>query len=315
MKVSQRKLHIGAAYYPEHWPEDLWPEDIHLMKDAGFTVVRMGEFAWSSFEPAEGDYHFDWLERAIELLAESGINSVLGTPSAAPPAWLTQKHPDVFAVKQDGTKREHGKRCHYCANSSEYHHHVHRIVQAMGERFGDNPHIIGWQLDNEYGTVCYCGTCRNMFQAYLQDLFGDLETLNDRWTTRYWSQSYTAWEQIPIPTTGHNPGLRLAFQQFVTHSYRTFQRIQIDTLRPLIPESVWITHNFMKWHPTFDHYHLSADLDIASWDWYVGTGHNDYTESGAAHDLIRGFKRRNFWLMETQPGSVNWSTVNNQPAF
>ncbi len=312
MKYTADKIHLGAAYYPEHWPEELWSEDARYMQEAGFTVARMGEFAWSTFEPAESEFHFDWLERAISLLAEHGIASVLGTPTAAPPAWLTQKYPETLAVNEDGSKREHGKRCHYCFNSPEYHDHVRRIVRALGERFGGNPHVIGWQLDNEYSTVCYCDTCKAAFQSYLQEKFKTLETLNDHWTTSYWSQTYSSWDQIPIPKAGHNPGLRLAFQQFVTHSYRGFQRIQLDTLRPFLPEEVWVTHNFMKWYPTYDHYQLSADLDLVSWDWYVGTGHNDYTESGAAHDLVRGFKRRNFWLMETQPGSVNWSTINNQ---
>ncbi len=312
MKFSPKKLHIGAAYYPEHWPEERWTEDIRLMKEAGFTVARLGEFAWSTFEPAEGDFHFDWLERAIELLAENGLDTVMGTPTAAPPAWLTQKYPDTLAVNEDGTQREHGRRCHYCVNSPNYHAHTRRIVKAMAEHFGPNPNIIGWQFDNEYGTVCYCETCRAQFQAYLAEKFESLETLNQHWSTAYWSQSYFSWDQIPIPKSGHNPGLMLAFQQFVTHSYRKFQKIQIDALRPHLPEDVWVTHNFMKWFPTYDHYELSNDLDLASWDWYVGSGHNDYTESGAAHDLVRGFKRRNFWLMETQPGNVNWSPISNQ---
>jgi beta-galactosidase len=306
------KLHFGAAYYPEHWPRERWSEDIRMMVEAGFTVARLGEFAWSTFEPEEGDFHFDWLEDAIELLAENNIQSVLGTPTAAPPAWLTYKYPNTLAVNEDGSKREHGSRCHYCVNSSEYHQHTRRIVKAMAERFGPNPHIIGWQFDNEYGTVCYCKTCQEAFQEYLQGKFVTLDCLNEHWTARYWSQTYSAWEQIPIPKSGHNPGLLLAFQQFVTHAYRKFQKIQIDELRPHLQDRVWVTHNFMNWFPSYDHYELSADLDIASWDWYVGTGHNNYTKSGAAHDLVRGFKRRNFWLMETQPANVNWSTINNQ---
>jgi len=306
------RLHLGAAYYPEHWSEERWLEDVHLMVEAGFTVVRMGEFAWSTFEPVEGVFHFDWLDRAIDLLTGHNIQTVLGTPTAAPPAWLTQRYPDTLAVNEDGTRREHGKRCHYCVNAPEYHRHTRRIVRAMGEHFGGNPHVIGWQLDNEYNTVCYCDTCRAAFQAYLVSVFEDLEDLNEHWTTSYWSQTYTAWDQIPIPKSGHNPGLLLAFQQFVTHSYRQFQAIQLEELRPHLPENVWVTHNFMKWYPSYDHYEMSVDLDLASWDWYVGSGHNEYTESGAAHDLVRGFKRRNFWVMETQPASVNWAAVNNQ---
>ena len=311
MNFSPNKLHMGAAYYPEHWPEDRWPADVHLMREAGLTVARMGEFAWSTFEPAEDEFQFDWLDRAIEMLAENGIDSVLGTPTAAPPAWLTHKYPNTLAVDENGHRREHGRRVHYCVNSPEYHERTRLVVTKMAEHFGENPNVIGWQIDNEFGTICYCGTCRKAFHQYLMEKFESLESLNEHWTTGYWSQSYSAWDQIPIPKSGHNPGLMLAFQQFATHSYKKFQKLQVDILRTRIPDQVWITHNFMGWFPNFDHYELNADLDIASWDWYVPTGHPDYTMTGATHDLTRGFKRRNYWLMETQPGNVNWTSVNN----
>lgn len=311
MKFSPEKLHLGAAYYPEHWAEDRWPEDVRLMKEAGLTVARMGEFAWSTFEPAQDEFNLDWLARAIELLAKNSILSVLGTPTAAPPAWLTQKYPNTLAVDENGRRLVHGRRVHYCVNSPEYHARTRSIVSKMGEHFGDIPEVIGWQIDNEFGTICYCDTCRTTFQEYLAEKFETLDSLNEHWTTAYWSQTYTDWSQIPIPKSGHNPGLMLAFQQFVTHSYKKFQKLQVDILREHIPEHVWITHNFMGWFPNFDHYELNVDLDITSWDWYVPTGHPDYTKSGATHDLTRGFKRRNFWLIETQPGNVNWTTVNN----
>lgn len=311
MKQSSQKLHLGAAYYPEHWPEDRWLEDIYLMKDAGFTVVRMGEFAWSSFEPSEGEFHFGWLDRVINLLTANGIASVIGTPTAAPPAWLTQKYPNVLAVGENGKRYEHGQRCHSCVNSIEYYERTRSIVSKMAEHFGASPNIIGWQLDNEFNTVCYCDTCRAAFQQYLADRFETLDSLNEKWTTQYWSQSYVSWDQFPIPKPGHNPGLMLAFQQFVTHSYTKYQKLQADILRAYIQEDVWVTHNFMEWFPTYDHYQMSADLDMASWDWYVPTGQPDYTLTGAAHDLVRGYKRKNFWVMETQPGNVNWTSINN----
>ena len=308
---SSSRLHLGAAYYPEHWQEDRWPEDIRLMREAGITVVRMAEFAWSTLEPAEGDFRFDWLDRAISALSAAGISSVLGTPTAAPPAWLVQKYPDLIAVDESGRRVQFGKRCHYCVNSPEFHRVTRRIVEAMAKHFGENPHIIGWQLDNEYNRVCYCDRCRYLFQQYLADKFGSLEALNDHWTTRYWSQTYSAWEQIPIPIGYHNPGLMLEFKRFVTESYLKFQQLQLDALRPHLRPGVWVTHNFMGWFDGFDYNLLAKELDLASWDWYVGTGHHDYLASGAAHDLTRGFKRWNFWLIETQPGSVNWSSVNN----
>jgi beta-galactosidase len=304
------RLHLGAAYYPEHWPEERWPEDVRLMQEAGFTVARMGEFAWSTFEPTEGEFQFDWLDRAIDLLAEAGIVSVLGTPTAAPPAWLTHAHPDTLAVDEYGRRAQHGNRCHYCVNSTEYHEATRRIVGALAAHFGPNPNVIGWQIDNEFNRICYCDHCRARFQAYLAERFGSLNALNERWTTAYWSQTYSAWEQIPIPIGNHNPGLMLAFRQFVTESYRQFQKLQIDILRPHLQPGVWITHNFMRWFGGLDHYEMAEDLDLASWDWYVNIGHHDYLSSGAAHDLVRGYKQRNFWLMETQPGRTNWKSIN-----
>ncbi len=309
--VTNSHLHLGAAYYPEHWPEERWHEDIQLMRAAGLTVVRIAEFAWSTLEAAEDSFNFEWLERAVERLAAEGISTVLGTPTAAPPAWLVEKYPDLLAMDKSGSRVQFGNRCHYCVNSPEFHHAAQRLVKAMAERFGGNPHVIGWQLDNEYNRVCYCERCQNLFHDFLRTKYSSLDVLNERWSTRYWSQTYSAWEQIPLPIGSHNPGLMLEFKHFITESYRKFQQMQLEILRPCLKPGDWITHNFMGWYDGFDHYTLARDLDMASWDWYVGTGHHDYLQSGATHDLTRGFKRSNFWLIETQPGNVNWSSLNN----
>lgn len=305
------RLHLGAAYYPEHWPETRWGEDIQLMKEAGFTVVRMGEFAWSTLEISEGEFQLDWLERAIARLADFDILTVLGTPTAAPPAWLVQQYPDLLAVDEHGQRVQFGNRCHYCVNSPDFHTATQRIVEAMAKQYGANPYVIGWQLDNEYNRVCYCPRCQALFQNYLQEKFGTLDALNEAWSTRYWSQTYSDWTQIPIPIGPHNPGLMLEFKRFTTASYKKFQRLQLETLWPHLPYKVWVTHNFMGWYDGYDHYEMAEDLDLATWDWYVGSGHHDHLTSGASHDLTRGFKRQNFWVMETQPGSVNWHAINN----
>jgi beta-galactosidase len=305
------RLHIGAAYYPEHWPEERWAEDIRLMREAGFTVVHLAEFAWSSMEPAEGQFHFGWLEHAIEKLSKAGISTVLGTPTAAPPAWLTQTYPQTLAIDESGRRVQHGNRCHYCVSSPIYHNAARSIAGAMAERFGKHPNVIGWQIDNEFSRVCYCDICQAEFRRFLQSRYGDLETLNRRWSTAYWSQTYFNWEQIPIPRGGHNPGLMLEHKRFITESYIRFQKTQIDAMRPHLAPGTWITHNFMGWFDGFDHYDLSQHLDIATWDWYVGTARNDYAISGAMHAIVRGYKNRNFWVMETQPNQVNWASVNN----
>ncbi len=304
-------MNLGCAWYPEHWEEARWAEDLRLMQEAGMNVVRIAEFAWSRMEPAEGRFDFDWLERAIALAAAHGLVSVVGTPTAAPPAWLTQAYPDTLALREDGRLAQHGNRCHYSPANARYREFCRRIAEKMAERFGKNPHVIGWQIDNEYNSVSYDDDTRRQFHAWLKGRYADLDTLNRRWTTAYWSQEYTDWAQIPLPIGGHNPSLMLEFRRFITHVYRAFQREQIDAIRRHAAPRQWITHNFMGWYDLYDHYELTADLDLASWDNYVGTGHLDYLNNGARHDLTRGFKRRNFWLMETQPGSVNWSPLNN----
>lgn len=308
---SRKVLHIGAAYYPEHWKSEQWLNDIRLMQELGISVVRMGEFAWSSLEPSAGNFQFEWLDQAISLLALHNIRTVLGTPTAAPPAWLVSEHPEILATNEEGKKVQFGNRCHYCVNSSAFHEATARLVKAMAEHFGSNPNVIGWQIDNEFNRICYCEHCHSLFQEYLKERYKTLDELNRRWTTAYWSQTYSDWKQIPIPIGPHNPGLMLEWKRFVTQSYRKFQKLQIDLLKPHLNEQVWVTHNFMGWFDGLDHYEMAGDLDMVSWDWYIGMGHNEPVFSSATHDLTRGFKKKNFWVMETQPNTVNWAKINN----
>lgn len=304
-------MYFGAAWYPEHWPEARWAEDVRLMREAGMTVCRIAEFAWSTMEPNEGVYEFGWLERAVALLHENGMAVVLGTPTAAPPAWLTHHHPDTLAIETNGRPAQHGNRCHYNPGSVTYQRYVRRVVEQMAKRFGQDSRVIGWQIDNEYNRIDYSDDSRRKFQSFLKEQYGSIDSLNAHWATAYWSQTYADWNEIPLPIGGHNPGLMLAFRHFVTRVWVDYQKLQIEALRRYARPEQWITHNFMGWFDGFDHYRVCQDLDLATWDWYVGTGHHDYTRTGAVHDLTRGFKRKNFWVMETQPGCVNWSSNNN----
>jgi beta-galactosidase len=301
---------LGTAWYPEHWPESMWASDLELMRVAKINLVRVAEFAWSRLEPHEGQFELDWLERAVNLAAQQGMSIVLGTPTAAPSAWLTQRYPETLALREDGKSATHGMRCHYSATSPVYLDFCRRIAGVMAQRFGTHPHVIGWQIDNEYNSYSFDAETQRQFQAWLADRFGTLEALAERWTTAYWSEDYTDWSQIPLPVGNHNPGLVLAFRQFMTDVYLKFQQTQIEAIRQYADPRQEITHNFMKWNDGFDHYKLAAALDFAGWDNYVPTGHLDFLENGAMHDIVRGFKRKNFWILETQPGQVNWGKVN-----
>jgi len=304
---------LGTDWYPEQWPESRWEEDLRLMEAAHIKVVRIAEFAWSRMEPSEGHFDFDWLERAINLAAKHGIVSVLGTPTAAPPAWLTQKYPDTLRVEENGHRAVHGLRAHGSVSSPRYREFCRKIAEQMAIRFGHNPNVVGWQIDNEYGyaNMSYDDHTRQLFQGWLKNRYKTLDSLNAHWTTTYWSQTYDNWDEIPIPIGEHNPGLLLEWKRFVTDTWNDYQKNQIEVIRQHAEARQFIIGNFMGFFDGFDHYVISQPLTFAAWDDYVGSGHVDPDYNGLAHDLTRGFKRQNFWVIETQPGAVNWADVNN----
>ena len=302
---------LGAAWYPEQWPEARWEADLKLMQQAAVHMVRVGEFAWSRMEPEEGRYDLDWLDRAISAAARHDIYTVIGTPTAAPPAWLTQEYPETLRTGEGGRKAEHGNRQHFNWANAKYREKARGIAEQLARRFGHNPHVLGWQIDNEYSDVSFDADTRAQFQQWLKARYGTLENLNARWTTAYWSESYTGWDQIPIQVGYGNPGLLISWMRFVSDTWRTYQKNQLDVIRANSDARQFITTNTMGWFDGFDHYTVEQDLDLAAWDDYVGTGHLDPARNGAAHDLTRGFKQKNFWVMETQPGSVNWAAINN----
>ncbi|MBS3765486.1 beta-galactosidase [Candidatus Bipolaricaulota bacterium] len=297
-------MHFGVDYYPEHWPEKRWAQDAEMMKDARFDTVRLAEFAWSKLEETEGNFDFSWLDRAIETLANRDLDVVLGTPTAAPPPWLTEKHPDVLAVNENKQVMEPGHRRHYCVNSEVYREHTKKIVSNMAEKYGGDDRVIGWQTDNELGhPVCYCDDCREKFRAWLREKYENLDELNRRWGTVFWSHEYTDWDQIPLPNDnprkGPNPSLHLDYKRFFSQSTVEYNKFQADLIREEAGDQ-WVCHNFMPHFPNFDHFDMAEDLDLAAWDHYPTEIRESYEEVSAGHDLTYGVKDEPFWVMEQQ---------------
>jgi len=304
-------LYLGTAWYPEQWPESRWDADLALMEAAHIRFVRIVEFAWSKLEPSEGQYDLDWLQRAVDAAARHHIAVVIGTPSAAPPAWLTTRYPETLRIKEDGRPDQHGNRQQFNWADPKYRELSRLMAEQLAKRFGHDPNVIGWQIDNEYASESYGPADQARFDAWLKARYGTLDNLNDKWTTAYWSETYNDWSQIPIETSGGNPGLLLSWKRFVSDTWRSYQKNQLDVIRANSDHRQFITTNMMGFFDGYDHYTVSQDLDLASWDDYVGTGQLNPVYNGAAHDLTRGFLRKNFWVMETQPGFVNWHTNNN----
>ena len=277
------------------------------------TVTRVGEFAWSRMEPSDGRIDLDWLDRAIRLAEKHHIAVVIGTPTDAPPAWLTSKYPDTLGTNADGRLREHGNRRQFSYSSPHYRQFCVRIATALAQRFGHDPNVIGWQIGNEYTDESFDAATRTQFQHFLQQKYKTLDSLNQHWTAAYWSQTYNRWDEIPLNADRGNPGLLLDHRHFVTKTWHDFQHAQLAAIRPLADPRQFITTNIggLGWSDNWDHYTMNDELDLASWDDYVGTGHLNVTRNAFMNDFVRGWKQQNFWVMETQPGSVNWAPINN----
>ncbi len=303
-------MHFGAAWYPEHWPESRWPVDLKFMKQANFTVVRVAEFAWSTMEPADGKFEFRWLDRAVDLAGKAGLKVVIGTPSAAPPAWLTSAHPETLRVHEDGRRAEHGGRCHFRPLSPKYLRFCERIVDRMAKRYASHPAVIGWQIDNEFAGNSHDAWTRRKFQDWLRVRYRTLDRLNSRWSGAYWSEDYQDWRQIQIPNRWHNPGLQLEWRRFETWTWRVFQKVQVRAIRKYAGKRQWITTDLMGFHGSFDQYEVMRDLDLAAINFYCPTGTPDPAVEAMPYAMTRGLKARNFWLTETQPSGVNWGEVN-----
>ncbi len=329
------KRTLGVCYYPEHWPEDQWATDAARMVETGLTWVRIGEFAWSRMEPTPGTFTWDWLDRAIEVLGKAGLRIILGTPTATPPRWMIDKHPDMLAVDAEGRPRKFGSRRHYDFGHLGYRAECKRIARLMGERYGGNPHIAAWQIDNEYDchdtTLSYSEAARKGFQDWLAQTYQSTDALNRAWGNVFWSMEYDSFDQIDLPNltvTEPNHPHQLAFRRYSSDQVVAFNKVQAEELRK--HTAMPLIHNYMGRITTFDHWKVGADLDIASWDSYpigflsdrlegsldfkhafLRQGHPD--NQAFHHDLYRSIGKGRMWVMEQQPGPVNWAPYNPAP--
>lgn len=302
---------LGVSWYPEQWPEERWGVDLDLMQRAGVTVVRVGEFAWARMEPSDGRFDFDWLDRAIAAAARRGIRVVVGTPTAAPPIWLTEAHADVLRVNEDGSVEGHGERRQFSFASATYRRYAHRIAERLGARYGRNPDVVGWQIDNEIGVPSFDREAKARWADWLRARYQTVDALNRRWTTMYWSQRYDRFDQVPLRSTGaQNPALLLDFRRFVSDLWADYVGGQASAIRAHADPRQFVTTNSTAWNNNFDQYRVHAGLDLAAWDDYVPNGRPDWPANAMHHDLVRGYKQRNFWVMETQPGRVDWAPLN-----
>ncbi|GAA1525714.1 beta-galactosidase [Kribbella lupini] len=306
-------LYYGGDYNPEQWPPEVWKDDVALMRQAGVNLATVGVFAWSSLEPEPGRYEFGWLDQVMDLLADGGVQVDLATPTASPPPWFSLAHPDALPVRADGVRLTHGSRDTYCACAPAYREAAAGIARALGERYAGHPALAMWHVHNEYGTVCHCDHAASSFRRWLLARYGDLDRLNAAWTTAFWSQGYSSWEEIRPPRATQylvNPTQALDFRRFWSDELLAAFREQKEILRGFTPE-LPVTTNFVfgAWVPV-DHARWAAEVDLVAIDHYpgdAGRGAEEQTAFGA--DLARSWAGGRPWLlMEQAAGAVNTGT-------
>ena len=321
-----KQYQFGVDYYPEHWPKERWATDAQMMREMGIQIVRMGEFSWQKFEPRAGEFHFEELDEAIEILAGEGIDVILGTPTAAPPAWIIEQNTEIQPTDWRGQQRFFGGRHHDCQSNPVYREHIRRYVTAFADHYAHNPHVVGWQVDNElgnsHGDLCYCASCEKRFQGWLKDKYCTVEELNRAWGTAFWSQGYDDFAQVRAPKItaawGPNPSRDLDWKRFASDLVCEFHQFQADILRKAAPDK-WITHNLMGFCSKPSYYDLGTQLDFASHDQYPGghfhARHNEYRADfhAAELDFIRAVKQKPFWIMEQQSGITGWDVLGRTP--
>lgn len=319
--LHTKTLRLGVCYYPEHWPERLWAEDMRRMAAHGISLIRIAEFAWNLIEPQEGVFNFDFFDRVLDCAQAAGMGVVMGTPTATPPAWLTRKYPEVLNAQVDGTRFEHGMRRHYNYNAPIYRDLSARIVEKMAQRWCPHPAVEGWQIDNELNceiAVFYSEADHTAFRAWLKDRHGTLDALNDAWGTVFWNQTYTDWEEVhltrPNVSGSNNPHALLDEKRFFSDSARSFCKLQSDILRRYAPAGQYITTNGVFSHLD-SHAMTQESLDFICYDSYpqfgnalgaVDNGLFDRKWSGNLAQ-VRSISP-NFMVMEQQSGAGGWVT-------
>ncbi len=310
------RFYYGSAYYPEHWDEATRINDVQWMQKAGFNCVRMGEFAWSIVEPRPGEYDFSLFDETIQRLGDAGIVTILGTPTATPPRWLTALHPEICRINQNGIPLQHGSRQHACTTNPLYREYSRQITRKLAEHYQANSKVIGWQTDNEMNcefSECFCPACQEAFQEFLREHYrDDINLLNQAWGTSFWNQSYLDFNQIPIPRnsspTFANPSQLLDYYRFISSAAVRFQHEQAAILRQSRPEWL-ITHNTYHYPQHFPHidFHgaFSDDLNVLGYDIYPGFLEQNPDMAGTVQafnlDLARSWSG-NFFILEHQSG-------------
>lgn len=313
-----KKILYGGDYNPEQWPEEIWAEDMRLLKLAHIDVVTLNVFSWAMLQPDEETYDFSKLDKIMEMVKDNGMQVCLATSTAVHPAWMARKYPDVLRTEFSGLKRKFGFRHNSCPNSTTYRKYSVRLAGKLADRYKNYENIVAWHVSNEFGGECYCENCERAFREWLKKEYGSIENVNRAWNTAFWGHTFYDWDDIVLPdmrTEHFGPefsvfqGISLDYRRFNSDSLLECYKLERDEIKKHTPD-IPVTTNLMGFYKPLDYHKWAKEMDFASWDNYP---EYDATYSGIAmaHDLNRGLKSgKPFCLMEQTPSVSNWHTYN-----
>ena len=312
------KVLYGGDYNPEQWSEDVWEEDMRLFALAGIDIVTLNVFSWASLQPDEHTYCFEKLDKIMDLVEKNGLKVCMATSTAAHPAWMAKKYPDILRTEFNGMKRKFGSRHNSCQNSPTYQKYSVRLAKKLAERYKDRECIVAWHVSNEYGGECYCENCEKAFRIWLKDKYKTIEELNRAWNTAFWGHTFYEWDEIVVPNllSEHFAENRTTFQG-ISLDYRRFNsegmlhcfKAEYEAIKFVIPDAK-ITTNLMGFYKPLDYQMWANEMDFISWDNYPAND-DPYARIAMNHDLMRGIKGgQPFVLMEQTPSVTNWLAYN-----
>lgn len=315
-------IFYGGDYNPDQWPEETWKEDMRLFRLAGVNIVTLPVFSWAKLQPSEDTYDFSWLDKILDMLADNGIYVCLATSTAAQPAWMSKKYPDMLPVDFEGRKRKHGARVNFCPTNEKYREMSSKLAGKLAERYKDHPALVVWHIGNEYGNYCYCDHCEEEFRKWLRKKYGTIEELNRSWNMSFWGHTVYDWDEIYAPSALNEmwtengrerscfQGMSIDYNRFMSDAILQCYMGEYEAIKRYTPD-VPVTTNLMGAFKPLDYFKWAEHMDIAAWDNYPRIVDPMY-KSALRHDLMRSLKGgKSFMLMEQTPSQQNWQMYNS----
>lgn len=312
------RILFGGDYNPNQWPKEIWEEDIRIFKKASINSATVNVFSWAKIQPSENCYDFEELDQIIERLSKEGFDIVLATSTAALPAWMFKKYPEVARTDYDGRRHKFGQRHNACPNSLVYQKYAEGLATKLAERYGENPQVSCWHINNEYGGECYCENCEKAFRVWLKDKYQTIEAVNKAWNMEFWGHTVYEWDEIVLPNAlsegiGYEKtafaGISIDYRRFNSDSLLKNYMMERDAIRKIDPTTP-ITTNLMGTFKGLDYFKWAKEMDLVSWDNYPSYN-TPWSLVAMTHDLMRGLKQQPFMLMEQTPSQQNWQPYNS----